>query len=170
MPDYDAIAESLTTPEAFLALTDETGVFGVKKPARAALDIWNQAESRYVGVYRGFHALGGKGTGYVLRTYWDPAHLTPDLDAVNAAVQTALPIEAIRSDEKISWKARDNRQASFFLWRIARDQEFSLWFQERFGVSACVTQLFDRADLDQNVAVVATRGGVDRLWSLTEKG
>jgi hypothetical protein len=169
MPDYSVIASSLTTPEAFLALTDETGTFGVKKPARAALEIWNQAESRFVGAYQGFAAPGGKGTGFVIRTYWDPAESSPDLSAINAAVKTALPVEMIRADEKITWKARNNKQASFFLWHIEQQQALSVWFQERYGVSACVTQLFDRADIHQDVAVVATTNGVDRLWSFTSK-
>ncbi|MBF4562322.1 hypothetical protein ITJ43_09230 [Microbacterium sp. VKM Ac-2870] len=167
MPDHAAIAASLTTPEAFLALSDEGGVFGVKKQAKAALDIWNQADSHFVGTYQGFAAPGGKGTGFVVRAYWDPARTSPDLDAIAIAVQTALPVALIQSDEKITWKARNSKQSSFFIWHIAQQQALSLWFQERFGVSACVTQLFDRADLHQDVAVVATSGGADRLWSFT---
>jgi len=169
VPDYAAIAASLTTPEGFLAATDEKGVFGVKKQAKAALDTWNEAESRYVGAYRGFTAPGGKGTGFVIRTYWDPARTTPDLDAIALAAQTALPVAMTQADEKITWKARNNKQASFFIWQIGHQQALSAWFQERFGVSACVTQLFDRADLHQDVAVVATRGGIDRLWSFTAR-
>lgn len=170
MPDHAVLAASLTTPEAFLALTDEGGVFGVKKSAKAALDIWNQADARYVGVYRGFHAPGGKGTGFVIRTYWDPARVSPDLDAVEVAIQTALPVALTQADEKVTWKARNNKQSSFFAWRISQQQALSLWFQERFGISACATQLFDRADVHQDVAVVATSGGVDNLWSFTSKG
>ncbi|QOC26746.1 hypothetical protein IC744_10650 [Microbacterium hominis] len=167
MPDYSAIGAALTTPEAFLALTDEAGVFGVKKQAKAALEVWNQAESRYVGAYRGFVAPGGKGTGFVIRTFWDPTRTTPDVDAITVAVQTALPVALTRADEKITWKTRNNKQSSFFLWQVSHQQALSQWFQERFGVSACATQLFDRADLHQDTAVVARSGGIDRLWSLT---
>lgn len=109
MPDHAEIAASLTTPEIFLALSDEGGVFGVKKQAKAALDVWNQADSRFVGTYQGFAAPGGKGTGFVVRTYWDPARANPDLDAIAVAVQTALPVALIQSDEKITWKARNNK-------------------------------------------------------------
>ncbi len=170
MPDHAALAASLTTPVAFLALTVVSGVFGGKKSAKAGLEVWNRAVARYVGVYRGFHAPGGKGTGFVIRTYWDPARVSPDLDAVEVAIQTALPVALTQADEKVTWKARNNKLASFFAWRISQQQALSLWFQERFGISACATQLFDRADIHQDVAVVATSGGVDNLWSFTSKG
>jgi len=41
------------------------------------------------------------------------------------------------------------------------------WLHERFGVYGCVTQLFAKSDLTQNVAVVAVADGVDHLWTLT---
>jgi len=146
-------------------------VFGVKKSAKAALEIWNQADARYVGVYRGFPRPRRQGApGSSSAPTGTPRASSPDLDAVEVAIQTALPVALTQADEKVTWKARNNKQASFFAWRISQQQALSLWFQERFGISACATQLFDRADIHQDVAVVATSGGVDNLWSFTSKG
>ena len=169
MPDYSAIAASLTSPEAFLSLTDEPGVFGAKKQAKAAFDLWSQADSRYVGAYKGFAAPGGTGTGFVIRVFWDPTTTTPDLAAIATAIETSLPIDLTRADEKATYKRRDKKQGVFFTWQDVASQPLSQWFQERFGVSACATQLFDRSDLTQDVAVVALKGGVDHVWTLTAK-
>lgn len=167
MPDYAQIESSLTSPEAFLALTDEPGVFGAKKQAQLAFDLWNRAGERYVGAYHGFPAPGGSGTGFVIRTFWNPALVQPDLAAIAVAIETSLPVELTRADEKATYKNRDKKQATFFGWQGMNTRALSPWFQERFGVGACATQLFDRVDLTQNVAVVAIADGVDHLWSLT---
>lgn len=167
MPDHAQIAATLTSPEGFLALSDEPGVVGAKKKAKAAFELWNQADERYVGAYRGFTAPGGKGTGFVIRVFWDPTKTTPDLAAIDVAINTALPVDLIRADEKATYKARDKKQGPFFHWQGMSSRPLSQWFQERFGVGACTSQLFDRSDLTQNVAVVAVTGGVDHLWSLT---
>lgn len=167
MPDYAGIASSLTSPEAFLALTDEPGVFGAKKQAKAAFDLWSQSSERYVGAYQGFAAPGGTGTGFVIRTFWDPSTTTPDLGAIAVAIESALPVDLTRADEKATYKGRDKKQGVFFTWQGMNQRPLSAWFQERFGVSACATQLFDRSDLTQDVAVVAVSGGTDHLWTLT---
>ncbi|MBZ4486691.1 hypothetical protein LQ938_06070 [Microbacterium sp. cx-55] len=167
MPDHAQIAAALSSPEAFLTYSDEPKVFGAKKQAQAAFDLWNRADQRYVGSYRGFRAPGGSGTGFVIRTFWDPAATTPDFAAIAVAIDTALPVDLIRADEKATYKARDKKQTTFFCWQGMTARPLSHWFEERFGVSACVTQLFDRSDLTQNVAVVAVENGIDHLWSLT---
>ncbi|MFG6444852.1 hypothetical protein ACFXQA_06215 [Microbacterium sp. P07] len=167
MPDHAQIASSLTSPEALLALTDQPKILGAKKQAKAAFDLWSRADQRYVGSYRGFRAPGGSGTGFVIRVFWDPATTTPDVAAIAVAIDTALPVDLTRADEKATYKERDKKQAAFFLWQGMSSRPLSQWFQERFGVSACATQLFDRSDLSQNVAVVAVENGVDHLWSLT---
>lgn len=167
MPDHAQIAAALTSPEGLLAYTDEPQVFGAKKQAKVAFDLWSRAEQRYVGTYRGFRAPGGSGTGFVIRAFWDPTMTTPDLAAIAVAIDTALPVDLIRADEKATYKARDKKQTAFFCWQGMNERPLSQWFQERFGVSACATQLFDRSDLTQNVAVVAVSNGTDHLWSLT---
>lgn len=167
MVDHARIAARLTSPEGFLALCDESGVLGAKKKAIAAFELWNQADQRYVGTYRGVQAPGGKGTGFVIRLFWDPAATTPDLAAVEAAIQGAVPVDLIQADEKATYKARDKKQGPFFHWQGMNSRPLSQWFLERFGVGACATQLFDRSDLTQNVAAVAVIGGVDHLWSFT---
>lgn len=167
MPDFSAIAAGLNSPEALLAHCDEPQVFGAKKQAAAAYELWSQAESRYVGAYRGLQAPGGKGTGFVIRLFWDPTTTTPDLNAIDVAIQSALPIPMIRDDEKATYKNRDKKQGVFFTWQGMESRPLNAWFQERFGVSACTTQLFDESDLTQNVAVVAVEGGVQHLWTFT---
>lgn len=169
MPDYAHIASTLTSPEGFLALSDEPQVFGAKKQAKSAFDLWNQASERYVGAYQGFTAPGGSGTGFVIRTFWDPSKTTPDLGAVAVAINTALPVELTRSDEKATYKGRDKKQGTFFAWQGMSSRPLSQWFLERFGIGACATQLFDRSDLSQDIAVVAISGGVDHLWSTSAK-
>ena len=167
MVDHAQIAARLTSPEGLLALCDESGVLGAKKKAIAAFELWSQADQRYVGTYRGIQAPGGKGTGFVIRLFWDPAATTPDLAAVEAAIQGAVPVDLIQADEKATYKARDKKQGPFFHWQGMNSRPLSQWFQERFGVGACATQLFDRSDLTQNVAAVAVIGGVDHLWAFT---
>jgi hypothetical protein len=167
MPDFTAISATLGSPEQFLALCDEPQVFGAKKQAQAAHALWSGADSRYVGAYRGLRAPGGSGTGFVIRVYWDPSTTTPDIDAIALAIQSALPIELIRADEKATYKGRDKKQGVFFSWQGMNSRPLSAWFEERFGVHACTTQLFDASDLSQNVAVVAVKDGVEHLWSLT---
>ncbi|MFB9312229.1 hypothetical protein [Nocardioides plantarum] len=167
MVDHAQIAARLTSPEGFLALCDESQVMGAKKKAKTAFELWSQADHRYVGTYRGVQAPGGKGTGFVIRLFWDPTATTPDLAAVEAAVQGAVPVDLIQADEKATYKARDKKQGPFFHWQGMSSRPLSQWFQERFGVGACATQLFDRSDLTQDVAVVAVTGGVDHLWSFT---
>ncbi len=167
MPDYAQIAATLTSPEGFLALTDEPGVFGAKKQAQAAYDLWSQAEQRYVGAYRGFRAPGGTGTGFVIRVFWDPAGTTPDLDAIPGAIAGALPVDLIRADEKATYKGRDKKQGVFFTWQGMSARPLSQWFQQRFGLGACATQLFDASDLSRDIAAVAIKGGIDHLWTLS---
>lgn len=167
MTDHAQISATITSPEALLALTDESKVFGAKKQAQSAFELWSQADQRYVGSYRGFAAPGGKGTGFVIRVFWDPSTTTPDLAAIDAAIQSALPVDLIQADEKATYKGRNKKQAAFFVWQGMNARPLSQWFQERFGVGACTSQLFDRSDLTQNVAVVAVKDGVDHLWSFT---
>ncbi|WP_025157703.1 hypothetical protein [Leifsonia aquatica] len=167
MPDYPRIASALSSPDGFLALTDEPRVFGAKRQAAAAFELWSKADERYVGGYRGFAAAGGTGTGFVIRLFWDPATTSPDLAAIASAIDTALPIALAQADEKATYKARDKRQGVFFTWTGMSSRPLSQWFRERFGVGACATQLLDYSDLTQDVAVVATVDGVDHLWTLT---
>ncbi|NQX27476.1 hypothetical protein HQQ81_08950 [Microbacteriaceae bacterium VKM Ac-2854] len=166
MPDYSALSATLESPEGFLALCDEPQVFGAKKQAAAAAALWQNAEQRYVGAYHGLPVPGGTGTGFVARLFWDPAQVTPDLSAIAAAVPE-LPIQLIRADERATYKGRDKKQGVFFTWQGMSSRPLSQWFHDRFGVHACVTQLFDASDLQQDVAVVAISGGVDHLWSFT---
>ncbi len=167
MPDYDGLAATLTSPEGFLSLCDEPQVFGAKKQAAAAHALWQRADARFVGGYRGFEAPGGTGTGLVVRVFWDAARTTPDLAEIEGAIAFQLPVAMIRDDEKATWKGRDKKQGVFFTWQGMSGRPLSQWFFERFGVHACATQLFDRSDLTQDVAVVAAAGGVDHLWTLT---
>lgn len=167
MPNHAQIAATLTSPEGFLATTDEPKVFGAKKQAKVAFELWERADERYVGTYQGFPAPGGQGTGFVIRTFWDPTKTTPDLGAIQLAIDTALPVDLTKADEKATYRDRDKKQTTFFCWQGMSSRPLSQWFLERFGVSACATQLFDRSDLTQNVAVVAIENGTDHLWSLT---
>ncbi|SDY61842.1 hypothetical protein [Herbiconiux ginsengi] len=167
MQDYTALSAQLTSPEQLLALCDEPQVFGAKKQAQAAYALWSRAEERFVGAYQGVQAPGGTGTGFVVRVFWNPAEVTPDLGAVVEAIQSELPIAMIRDDEKATYKGRDKKQGVFFVWQGIRSRPLSQWLHERFGVYGCVTQLFAKSDLTQNVAVVAVVGGVDHLWTLT---
>ena len=167
MTDHDRIAATFTSPEALLAVNDEPRVIGAKKQAKAAFELWSSADERYVGSYHGFRAPGGKGTGFVIRTFWDPRTTTPDLAAIALAIDTALPVDLTQDDEKATYKGRNKKQSAFFVWQGMSSRPLSQWFQERFGVGACATQLFDRSDVAQDVAVVAVKDGVDHLWSLT---
>lgn len=167
MPDYEALAGMLGSPEQLLDLCDESQVIGAKKQAKLAHALWSTANERLVGQYRGLRAPGGTGTGFVVRLYWDPARITPDISEINLAIQSELPVEMIRADEKATYKGRDKKQGVFFVWQGMSSRPLCRWFVERFGVYACVTQLFDASDLSQDVAVVATKAGVDHLWTFT---
>ncbi|MDR1184706.1 MAG: hypothetical protein LBK67_07915 [Coriobacteriales bacterium] len=167
MIDCNAIATQLTSVEGFLSLTDEPGVFGAKKQAQAAYELWSSANERFVGAVAPVPAPGGTGTGLVVYVYWNPAEVTPDLDAIQVAINTTLPVKMIKEDEKATWKSRDKKQNTFFGWQNMRSHALCQWFQERFGVYACTSQVFDRSDFGYNVAVVAVKNGVDHLWTLT---
>lgn len=167
MPDYNQLAAALTSPDQFLGLCDEPQVFGAKKQAALAHSLWSGTAERFVGAYRGFHAPGGTGTGFVVRVYWDPARVDPDLTAIQHAIENELPVAMIQADEKATWKGRDKKQGVFFTWQGMSERPLCQWFLDRFGVSACTTQLFDRSDLTQDVAVVARAAGVEHLWTLT---
>lgn len=167
MTDYAAIAESLTSPEQMLALCDEPKVFGAKKQAQAAYALWSGADERFVGAYVGMRAPGGMGTGLVVRLFWDPSRITPDIAAIRLAVASELPEAMTRADEKATYKGRDKKQGVFFTWQGMSSRPLCAWFLERFGVYAFATQLFSETDLTQDVAVVAVTGGVDHLWILT---
>jgi hypothetical protein len=167
MIDYDAIAAQLTSAEGFLALTDEPGIFGAKKNAQTAYELWNSADERYVGAVAPQPAPGGTGSGLVIYVYWNPAEVTPDLDAISVAIDTALPVKMIKVDSKETWKGRDKKQTGFFFWQGMKSRALCQWFQERFGVSACTNQVMARSDFDYNVAVVAVKDGVEHLFTLT---
>ncbi|MFF2051202.1 hypothetical protein ACFVU2_06320 [Leifsonia sp. NPDC058194] len=167
MADYPRIASALTSPDGFLALADDRRVFGAKKQAAAAFDLWSSADARYVGASRAFATAAGTGTGLAIRVYWDPSTTTPRLAAIASAIATSLPDALARADEKATYDSRDKRQSVFFSWRGMSSRPLSQWFRERFGVEACTTRLESLADLTQDVAVVASAGGVDHLWTLT---
>jgi hypothetical protein len=167
MVDYNAIAAQLTSPDAFLALTDEPNVHGAQQKAQAAHELWASAEERFVGAVAPMRAPGGTGTGLVIHVYWNPAEVAPDLPAIQAAINTAVPVKMIKAENKAAWKARDKKQAGLFFWRGMRSRPLSQWFQERFGVSACASVVFDASDFGYNVAAVAVKDGVDHLWTFT---
>jgi len=167
MTDYSAIAARLTSPDQMLALCDEPKVFGAKKQAQTAYELWSRADERFVGAYAGLRAPGGSGTGFVIRLFWDPSRTTPDLAAIRMAIASELPVGMTRADEKATYKGRDKKQGVFFTWQGMSSRPLCAWFLERFGVYACATQLFDESDLTRDVAVVAVSGGVDHLWTLT---
>ncbi|MDR1213990.1 MAG: hypothetical protein LBK54_07925 [Propionibacteriaceae bacterium] len=167
MIDYNAITAQLTSVEGFLSLTDESGVFGAKKQAQAAYELWRSADEGSVGAVAPMPAPGGTGSGLVIYVYWNPAEVTPDLEAIQVAINTALPVRMIEDDEKATWKGRNKKQNIFFGWQGMRSRALCQWFRERFGVYACTSQVFDRSDFGYNVAVVAVKGGVDHLWTLT---
>jgi hypothetical protein len=166
-PCYADIEASLVSPDAFLARSDEPQVFGARKQAAAAHETWSTATERWVGAYQGLRVPGGTGTGLVLRLFWNPVAVDPDPEAIRSAVLTDLPTKLLRDDEKATWKARNKRQGTFFVWRGPADRPLARWCRENFGVSAFVSQLFAPSDLSQNVAVVASSGGVENLWTLT---
>ncbi len=165
MTDLAAIQSSLTSPDAFLALCSESGVFGAKKQAVRAHELWQSASSREVLAYRAIRLPGGSGTGLLAGVYWDPATTTPDLEAIAHAAATELPLELVRADEKAAWKARDKKQNVFFVWRGMRARPLSQWFRSRFGVEAVVHQVMDASDFTENVAVHVLADGVDRVWT-----
>ncbi|MDR1015553.1 MAG: hypothetical protein LBL86_11355 [Coriobacteriales bacterium] len=167
MIDSNAIAVQLTSAEGFLSLTDEPGIFGAKKQAQAAYELWDSADERFVGAVAPMPAPGGTGTGLVIYVHWNPAEVTPDLEAIRVAINTALPVKMIKDDGKATWKGRDKKQNAFFVWQGMRSRALCQWFQERFGVYACTNQVMAPSDFEYNVAVVAIKGGVDHLWTLT---
>jgi hypothetical protein len=167
MIDYNAIAPQLTSVEGFLSLSDEPGVFGAKKQAQAAYELWSSADERFVGAVAPMPAPGGTGSGLVIYVYWNPAEVTPDLNAIQVAINTALPAGMIKDDEKATWKGRDKKQNTFFGWQGMRSRALCQWFQERFGVYAYTSQVFDRSDFGYNTAVVVVKSGTDHLWTLT---
>jgi hypothetical protein len=167
MIDYNVIAAQLTSVEGLLSLTDEPGVFGARKQAQAAYELWNSAGERFVGAVAPLPAPGGTGSGLVIYVYWNPAEVTPDLGIIQVAINTALPVGMIKGDEKATWKGRDKKQNVFFRWQGMKSRPLCQWFQERFGVYACTSQVFDSSDFGYNVAVVAAKGDVDHLWTLT---
>ncbi|MFF2051251.1 hypothetical protein ACFVU2_06565 [Leifsonia sp. NPDC058194] len=164
MTDLTAIQDSLTTPEAFLELCTESGVFGAKKQAARAHELWQSASSRQVLAYRAIPLPGGTGTGLLVGLYWDPAVTTPDFDAIAYAVIAELPRDLIRADEKAAWKTRDKKQNVFFGWRGMRGRPLSAWFQERFGVEGVVHQVMAASDFEDNIAVAIVADGEDRVW------
>lgn len=162
--DLRSIETSLTSPEAFLAVCTESKVFGAKKKAKAAYEIWTSAADRKVWAYRALRAPGGQGTGFRVGLLWDPTVVTPDFAAIEAAIAGELPVELVRKNEKEVWKARDGKQNIFFGWRGVQGTELSQWFRTRFGVDAFAAQVFDASDFDDNVAVIAQHDGTDRVW------
>jgi hypothetical protein len=167
MIDYNAIAEQLTSAEGCLSLTDEPKIFGAKKSAQAACELWNSSGERFVGAVAPMPAPGGTGSGLMIYIYWNPAEVTPDLEAISVAINTALPVKMIKGDSKATWKGRDKKQTGFFFWQGMKSRELCQWFLERFGVGACTNQIMAGSDFDYNVAVVAVKDGVDHLWTLT---
>lgn len=165
--DYRAIQDSLTSADAFLAQCDEPQVFGAKKKAVRALEIWNSGTNRRVWAYSSFRIPGGTGTGLKLGLLWDPAVVEPDLEAIATEVAMELDAKVITRNEKEIWKARDGKQNIFFQWRGIRDTELSRWLQARFGVIGFVSQVFSPSDFTENVAVAVDHEGTDRVWLST---
>jgi hypothetical protein len=164
MTDLAAIQASLTSPEAFYELCTEKSVFGVKKQAARAFELWQGASSRQVLAYRAVPLPGGTGTGLLAGLYWDPAVTTPDFDAIAQAILFELPADLVRADEKAAWKTRDKKQNVFFGWRGMRGRPLSAWFRERFGVEAVVHQVFAPSDFEDSIAVAIVVDGEDRIW------
>jgi hypothetical protein len=168
MPDYDAIAQSLVSPEVFHKLSGATAIaYGAKKQSVAALEIWNGADERFIGPACSFHAPGGQGTGFYIRVYWDPKKVpTPDLRAVDTAINTALPVKLIKDDVKASSKQhRDKKQAWFFNRIGTASSPLSQWFLERFGVYATADQITASSDFDENTVAVVVKDGLDHVWA-----
>lgn len=164
MIDLAAVQASLTSPEAFFDLCTEKSVFGVKKQAARAFELWQSASSRQVLAYQAIPLPGGSGTGLMAGLYWDPATTTPDIEEIAAAAITELPTQLVRGEEKAAWKSRDKKQNVFFGWRGMHDRALSTWFRERFGVDAFVHQVMAGSDFDDNVAVRIVVDGEDRVW------
>jgi hypothetical protein len=167
MTDLAAIATSLISRDAFLSLCNESQVFGAKKKADRAFELWQSASSRRVLAYQAVRVPGGSGTGLMAGIYWDPAIADPDFAAIGAAVGTELPRDLIRDDEKATWKTRDGKQNIFFIWRGMRERPLSQWFRERFGVEAMIHQVMSPANFEDNVAIEIVVDGVDRVWPLS---
>jgi hypothetical protein len=168
MPNYEAVAQSLTSPEAFYKLSGATAIaYGAKKQSVAALEIWNSAQERFIGPSVSFRAPGGHGTGFFIRIYWDPTKVaTPDLDAVEVAINTALPVKLIKDDDKASMKQqRNKKQAWFFCRKGTASSPLSQWFLEKFGVYATASQVTAPSNFSENTVAVAVKDGVDYLWA-----
>jgi hypothetical protein len=168
MPDYEAIAQSLTTPEAFYKLSGATAVaFGAKKQSIAALELWNSAQERFIGPAVSFRAPGGQGSGLFIRIYWDPTKTAaPDLSAVEVAINTALPVKMTKDDDKASMKQqRNKKQTWFFSRKGTASSALSQWFLEKFGVYAVANQVMSETDFTENTVAVAVKDGVDYLWA-----
>ncbi|MDR1188328.1 MAG: hypothetical protein LBK95_12890 [Bifidobacteriaceae bacterium] len=168
MPDYQAIAQSLVSPEAFYNLLGKLSRgFGSKKQAVAALELWNGAESRFIGAAHTFRAPGGTGTGLYLRIYWDPARVaTPDLGAVEVAINTAVPVKLIKDDAKAAFKGQRDKKQSYIFSRVgAASSPLSQWFLEKFGVWAVAQQVTAPDDFAENTVAVVVKDGLDHLWA-----
>ncbi|WP_053387048.1 hypothetical protein [Leucobacter japonicus] len=169
MNNYEAIAASLISRDAFLARCNEPGVFGAKKQAARAEQMWLSAEQRAVLAHQAVRAPGGTGTGLLVHLIWDENAGTADVTAAIAAVADDLPAALTRADEKATYRRRDKKQGVFFMWQDVRSQELSQWFFTRFGVHAFASQLFSADDLNEDLAIVAIIDGVDHIWLATSK-
>jgi hypothetical protein len=165
MTDLAAIEASLTSPDAFYELCTEKSVFGVKKQAARAYELWSSATVRQVLAYRAVRVPGGSGTGLLAGLYWDPNVTTPDFDAIQADVVTDLPADLVKAEEKAAWKTRDKKQNVFFGWRGMRQRPFSAWLRERYGVEGFVSQVFSGSDFEDSIAVSVVVDGEDRIWT-----
>ncbi|MDR1265379.1 MAG: hypothetical protein LBK42_07395 [Propionibacteriaceae bacterium] len=165
MPDYQALASSLTTPEAFYALSDENAAFGVKKQSRAALELWHSSQERFVGPCRALRAPGGEGSGFVIFLYWDASQVSPDLDAIDLAINTELPVRMIQVDEKTGWnQGRDKKQSCFFRRQGIFASPTCQWLRQRFGVYGYPRQVLGAGDFEVNTAAVCVKDGLDHVW------
>ncbi|WP_104092553.1 hypothetical protein [Arthrobacter sp. GMC3] len=166
---FETLPSTLSSPEGFLSLCDEPNVFGAKKKAQDAYSLWESADDRIFAQRHAFRAPGGMGSGLVISAFWDPSKVNPDLAAIAEAINSAVPVKMIKEDEKSTWKGRNKKQNTFFVWRGIQPQPLSQWFLERFGVHAYAAQLINESDLAQNAVVIAVKDGVDNLWPLTLK-
>lgn len=169
MIDYVEVALGLHSKDTFLALCNEPRVFGAKKQAARAAEIWGRAEQRGVFAHRALRAPGGTETGLLVHLFWDADSDTANVGAAFAAVTSALPPSLTRAAEKATYKRRDKKQGVFSTWQDVRSQELSQWFFTRFGVHAFASQLFSENDLHEDLAIVAVVDGVDHIWIATHE-
>ncbi|MDR1237848.1 MAG: hypothetical protein LBK28_06385 [Propionibacteriaceae bacterium] len=168
MPNYEAIAQSFTSPEALLKMSAATSIaFGAKKQSVAAFELWNSAQERFIGPSVSFRAPGGHGSGFFIRIYWDPTKTaTPDLSAVEVAINTALPVKLTKDDDKAGTKQQRNKKQPWFFSRMGTaSSPLSQWFLEKFGVYAVANQVMSESDFTENAVAVAVKDGVDYLWA-----